>query len=94
MSEPSEVFDTPLEDPELLEMILLRLPMYHLLFAQKVCRGWHVAINSFKSIRQALFLEPGVVVDAPCEARLERVGIVSESHAISLVRVQDEHTQG
>ena len=65
-----------LEVPELLEMILLWLPMKDLLFAQKICRRWQAAINGSKQIRKALFFEPGAAVDAPCETKLVEAPIL------------------
>ncbi|KAK5737151.1 hypothetical protein LTR17_006934 [Elasticomyces elasticus] len=49
--------------PELLEHILLRLPMRDLLFAQKVCRDWQQAINSSPSIQKALCFRRGTQAD-------------------------------
>ncbi|KAK5677250.1 hypothetical protein LTS10_010439 [Elasticomyces elasticus] len=47
---------------ELLEKILLHLPIKDLLLSQKVCKNWQIACTSTK-IRKALFLEPGTGED-------------------------------
>ncbi|KAK4922532.1 hypothetical protein LTR49_010232 [Elasticomyces elasticus] len=49
--------------PELLEAILLRLPIRDLLFAQKVCKIWKLTIDTTLSIQKALFFAPGMVKD-------------------------------
>lgn len=43
---------------ELLETILLGLPMQDLLLDQRVCRSWRALITSSIRLQQALFLEP------------------------------------
>ncbi|OCL15321.1 hypothetical protein AOQ84DRAFT_49271 [Glonium stellatum] len=45
-----------LDTPELLESILLHLPLQDLLHSQRVSRQFHAAITSSPSIQQALFL--------------------------------------
>ncbi|KAK3623061.1 hypothetical protein LTR56_021814 [Elasticomyces elasticus] len=52
-----------LDLPELLENILLQLPMRDLLFAQKVCKTWKLTIDTTLSIQKALFFAPGMVKD-------------------------------
>ncbi|KAK5138015.1 hypothetical protein LTR08_005812 [Meristemomyces frigidus] len=42
---------------ELMEMILLRLPMKELLFAQAVCRFWKTVIEGSAKLQQALFFQ-------------------------------------
>jgi hypothetical protein len=42
---------------ELLELILLDLPMRDLLLAQRVCRQWRACIRSSSRLKQKLFLE-------------------------------------
>lgn len=55
MSQASaQAFDTA----ELLEMILLSLPMRDLLFAQAVCRQWNELIGWSVKLQQALFIRP------------------------------------
>ncbi|KAK3656839.1 hypothetical protein LTR56_002820 [Elasticomyces elasticus] len=49
--------------PELLENMLLQLPTKDLLFAQKVCKAWKLAIQSSPGIQRALFFQPGAVAD-------------------------------
>jgi hypothetical protein len=44
--------------PELLEDILLHLPLKDLLLAQGVCKGWRDLIQDSKKARMALYLEP------------------------------------
>ena len=51
-------------------MILLRLPMKDLLFAQLVCQRWKFAIENSLEIQRALFFEPGAAVDAPAHSQL------------------------
>ncbi|KAK5686551.1 hypothetical protein LTS10_002671 [Elasticomyces elasticus] len=51
--------------PELLEHILLRLPMQDLLFAQKVCKDWQQAIAVSPKIQEALFLRQERVANGP-----------------------------
>ncbi|KAF2257788.1 hypothetical protein CC78DRAFT_538266 [Lojkania enalia] len=47
-----------LEIYELLELILLHLPMRDLLLSQRVCSRWHLTISSSKRLQQRLFLLP------------------------------------
>ncbi|KAK5710217.1 hypothetical protein LTR17_019052 [Elasticomyces elasticus] len=47
-----------LATPELLEAILLHLPLKDLLFSQNVCRAWKAVIDTSPSITKALFLVP------------------------------------
>jgi hypothetical protein len=42
---------------ELLELILLKLPMRDLLLAQRVCRQWRACIRSSNRLQQKLFLQ-------------------------------------
>ncbi|KAK4898588.1 hypothetical protein LTR27_003760 [Elasticomyces elasticus] len=49
--------------PELLEAILLQLPIRDLLFAQKICRTWKTTINTSPAVKKALFFAPGTVND-------------------------------
>ncbi|KAK3630919.1 hypothetical protein LTR56_017192 [Elasticomyces elasticus] len=49
--------------PELLENMLLQLPIRDLLFAQKVCTEWKDVIDTSPSIQRALFLKPGTPAD-------------------------------
>lgn len=51
-----------LENPELLESILLLLPMRDLLLSQRVCTTWRTLINTSIKVRRALFLEPAAGV--------------------------------
>lgn len=44
--------------PELLEMVLLQLPMCDLLFAQSVCKHWEATIKGSSKVRKALFFDP------------------------------------
>jgi len=46
------------EIPELLETILLELPLKDLLLSQRVCTTWRSLAISSIHIRRALFLEP------------------------------------
>ncbi|KAK5726346.1 hypothetical protein LTR17_012777 [Elasticomyces elasticus] len=55
--------DNVLKLPELLENILLQLPMRDLLFAQKVCKTWKLIIDASPAIQKALFFAPGTVED-------------------------------
>ncbi|KAK3636508.1 hypothetical protein LTR56_014134 [Elasticomyces elasticus] len=57
--------------PELLEHILLHLPMRDLLFAQKVCKEWQQAINSSPSVQKALCFRPGTQADVAGDPRYE-----------------------
>lgn len=50
----SQVFETY----ELLEDILLRLPLRQLLLAQKVNKKFHTLVHDSPRIKRALFLEP------------------------------------
>ncbi|KAK3654953.1 hypothetical protein LTR56_003811 [Elasticomyces elasticus] len=49
--------------PELLEHILLQLPMRDLLLSQKICKDWKHAIESSPSIQRALCFAPGTQAD-------------------------------
>ncbi|KAF2010574.1 hypothetical protein BU24DRAFT_467190 [Aaosphaeria arxii CBS 175.79] len=56
----------PLEVVELLEAILLRLPLQVLLTtAQRVCKRWHAVICSSRRIQRALYLLPNENQDVP-----------------------------
>ncbi|KAK5677247.1 hypothetical protein LTS10_010436 [Elasticomyces elasticus] len=48
---------------ELLEAILLHLPLMDLLFSQKVCRSWKAVAEESPSIKKALFLVPDTQPD-------------------------------
>ncbi|KAK3632723.1 hypothetical protein LTR56_016193 [Elasticomyces elasticus] len=54
--------------PELLETILLGLPIKDLLFAQKVCKTWMEVTEGSARIQKALFFIPGSSLDANIEA--------------------------
>ncbi|KAK5736210.1 hypothetical protein LTR17_007550 [Elasticomyces elasticus] len=54
--------------PDLLEPILLSLPMRDLLFAQKVCKTWKAMIDDCSSLQKALFFIPGKFSDINLEA--------------------------
>ncbi|KAK5108546.1 hypothetical protein LTR62_008203 [Meristemomyces frigidus] len=54
---------TTLAIPELLETILLNLPLTYILLAQRVCKAWRNLIRDSKAIQQSLFLAP--VVGSP-----------------------------
>lgn len=47
-----------LQTPELLEQILLHLPMLDLLHSQRVCRHWKDIIDSSPTLQQALYFRP------------------------------------
>ncbi|KAK4956727.1 hypothetical protein LTR10_006255 [Elasticomyces elasticus] len=49
--------------PEVLENILLGLPIKDLLFAQKVCTTWKQVMEGSPGIQRALFLLPGATTD-------------------------------
>ncbi|KAK5698016.1 hypothetical protein LTR97_006976 [Elasticomyces elasticus] len=49
---------------ELLERILLQLPLIDLLLSQRVCKRWHAIIVSSSKIQKALFLTAGTRYDA------------------------------
>ncbi|KAI7475844.1 hypothetical protein KC351_g9810 [Hortaea werneckii] len=70
MSKPSvsavaKVFTTV----ELLELILLKLPMQDLLRARQVRNHWRQVIVSSTAIQKALFLRPGTAAEAAIDAR-------------------------
>ncbi|KAK5718264.1 hypothetical protein LTR17_015714 [Elasticomyces elasticus] len=48
---------------ELLESIILYLPMREMQRARKVCKRWRETIDGSPPIKKALFLEPGTVKD-------------------------------
>ena len=48
----------PLQIVELLEQILLHLPMRDLLLAQRVCTRWHSLVTQSKRIQRALYFLP------------------------------------
>ncbi|KAK3639471.1 hypothetical protein LTR56_012442 [Elasticomyces elasticus] len=50
---------TPLDIPELLENILMNLPLRDILFSQRVCRVWQESILQSPNIQKALFLRVG-----------------------------------
>ncbi|KAK5681487.1 hypothetical protein LTS10_006018 [Elasticomyces elasticus] len=47
---------TPLDIPELLENILMNLPLRDILFSQRVCRMWQESIKQSPNIQEVLFL--------------------------------------
>ncbi|KAK5677249.1 hypothetical protein LTS10_010438 [Elasticomyces elasticus] len=49
---------------ELLENILLHLPLIDLLFSQRVCKTWHNVVSGSSKIQKALFFTPGTKEDA------------------------------
>ena len=51
-------YQTVADLPELLEMILLNLPLPDLLIAQIVDRTWHAVIRDSPTLQQALFFQP------------------------------------
>ena len=57
----AQVFDTT----ELLEMILYKLPVKDLLFAQRVAKQWKAAIDNSVKLQQALFFRPVPVGPSP-----------------------------
>ncbi|KAK5732323.1 hypothetical protein LTR17_010637 [Elasticomyces elasticus] len=65
--------------PELLETILLGLPIKDLLFAQKVCKTWKQIMGESTSIQRALFFKPGAAcdVDLADKNRAKNVALVS-----------------
>ncbi|KAK4916477.1 hypothetical protein LTR49_015575 [Elasticomyces elasticus] len=52
-----------LDLPELLENVLLKLPIRDLLFSQKVCQHWKATVDSSIRIQRALFFVPGTAND-------------------------------
>jgi hypothetical protein len=50
-----------LQTPELLEQILLHLPMLDLLHCQRVCRHWKDVIDSSPVLQQALYFRPAPI---------------------------------
>jgi len=56
--------------PELLEHVLLQLPIKDLLFAQKVCKHWKQTIEASPRAQQALFFRPTLLSDD--HGKLER----------------------
>ncbi|KAK3656830.1 hypothetical protein LTR56_002811 [Elasticomyces elasticus] len=52
-----------LATPELLEVILLHLPLRDLLFSQKVCTHWKAIVDTSPNIKKALFLVPDTHID-------------------------------
>ncbi|KAI7356321.1 hypothetical protein KC320_g2318 [Hortaea werneckii] len=65
MSAVAKVFTTV----ELLELILLKLPMQDLLRARQVRDHWRQVIVSSAAIQKALFLRPGTAAEAAVDAR-------------------------
>lgn len=54
----AEVIEKVFGTNELLENILVRLPMKKLLLAQRVCKHWHSLINGSIRLQRALFMAP------------------------------------
>ena len=50
---------------ELLEMILLKLPLRDVLLAQLVCKTWRADITASIDLQRALFFEPEISAPAP-----------------------------
>ncbi|KAK5722122.1 hypothetical protein LTR17_014394 [Elasticomyces elasticus] len=85
--------------PELLEMILLRLPLHDLQCARAVCKLFKSAIDSSISIRRALYLEPGKADDRnpydPCSWDMNGVPVAVQeacggSYSIHLYLLDQE----
>lgn len=53
-----------LQTPELLEQILLHLPMLELLHCQRVCRHWKDVIDSSPVLQQALYFRPAPIPES------------------------------
>lgn len=54
----AEVIEKLLGTNELLENILVRLPMKRLLLAQRVCKHWKALIDGSLRLQRALFMVP------------------------------------
>ncbi|KAI7298394.1 hypothetical protein KC315_g18061 [Hortaea werneckii] len=64
MSAVAKVFTTV----ELLEAILLELPMKDILRAQQVCKHWKQVIAGSNAIKKALFMRPGTAAEAAVDS--------------------------
>ena len=61
--------DQVLAITELLEAVLLQLPMQYIFRAQQVCKYWRLLITTSDSIQKALFMRPSVhAADAAIDA--------------------------
>jgi hypothetical protein len=72
---------------ELLEAILLNLPIKDLLFAQKISKNFNQVIKSSTPLQKALFFQPGNLEDAAVDAKihyLDTAGRTSPSIRYSL----------
>lgn len=56
---------------ELVEAIILHLPMKDIQRAQGVCRQWRNTVDSSIHLRRALFKQPGSAADLPYDLKLE-----------------------
>ncbi|KAK4963186.1 hypothetical protein LTR10_000814 [Elasticomyces elasticus] len=59
-----------LDLPELLEMIILALPMRKMQRCRRVSRQWRATIDGSLPIKRALFLEPGTLADLACDTEI------------------------
>ncbi|KAK3627405.1 hypothetical protein LTR56_019206 [Elasticomyces elasticus] len=55
--------------PELLEMILLNLPMRNMQRVRRVSKQWQATVDNSLPIKRALFQEPGTIADLAYDAR-------------------------
>ncbi|KAJ4293605.1 auxilin-like clathrin-binding protein required for normal clathrin function [Kalmusia sp. IMI 367209] len=55
----------PLVTPELLEMILSKLPLRDLLLAQRTCKAWHVLISDSPTLQALLYFRPAIPSSLP-----------------------------
>jgi hypothetical protein len=69
MSTTTTATQAVLATAELLELILLNLPIKDILFAQKVCKQWKQLIDSSPLLQQALFLKPAPASSAAIDSK-------------------------
>jgi hypothetical protein len=85
-----QVFDIT----ELLEAILLELPIKDLLFAQKICRRFKAVIEDSTSLQKALFFQPGQIDDAAIDAKHHHFRSSTEAFAVNpLLSYRDRPAQ-
>ncbi|KAK4956571.1 hypothetical protein LTR10_006098 [Elasticomyces elasticus] len=79
----TSAFNGPFKIPELLEMLLLALPMRDLQRARAVCKFWKESVDCSIKIKRALFLEPGGIADVTNDCSVVGLSASIESAVIA-----------
>jgi hypothetical protein len=72
-----------LEVTELLETILLNLPVKDLLFVQKTCKRFKEVVDSPSPLQKALFRRPGTVEHVRSDANIQYFDFLGQKFAVN-----------